>query len=187
MPVSSEDGPEPPHQLGVVIDFVNTFDLETGIEELGTGSELAAWLSERSLLDDPGLAIREPQRTQALEFREALRALMAAHNGASPDPVAAAELEQVARRGQLAVRFSGDGTSYLSPAATGLTRALALLLMPVIESSADGSWERVKACRADDCLWAFYDHSRNRAGVWCDMAVCGNRAKVRAYRQRKPR
>ena len=63
---------------------------------------------------------------------------------------------------------------------------LATLLVPVAEASRDGSWQRVKACRAGDCLWAFYDRSRNRSGVWCNMAVCGNRAKVRTYRQRSP-
>jgi predicted RNA-binding Zn ribbon-like protein len=187
MPVSSENRPDPPHQLGLVIDFVNTFELETDIEELGTSFELAAWLLARDLLDETNASIREPQRKQAIEFREALRALMAAHNGGAPDRAAAAELEQVARRGQVAVHFAPDGSSHLAADATGLARALALLLIPVIESSADGSWERVKACRADDCLWAFYDHSRNRAGAWCSMAECGNRAKVRAYRQRKPR
>ena len=187
MSVSSENSPGPPHRLGAVIDFVNTFDLETGIEELGTGSDLAAWLSARNLLDDSGVSIREPQRKQALKLREALRALMAAHNGGAPDPAAAAELERVARRGQLVVRFTDDGSSCLASDSTGLTHALALLLIPVIEAGADGSWERVKACRAGDCLWAFYDHSRNRAGVWCNMAACGNRAKVRAYRRRKPR
>jgi predicted RNA-binding Zn ribbon-like protein len=169
-----------------VIDFVNTLDLETGIDEITTGSELAAWLSARDLLEDPGVSIREPQRKQAIELREALRTLMAAHNGGDADPRAASELEQVSHLGQLSVRFSADGSSHLAPGATGLPGALATLVIPVIESSADGSWERVKACRADDCLWAFYDHSRNRSGVWCNMAACGNRAKVRAYRRRQP-
>jgi len=49
----------------------------------------------------------------------------------------------------------------------------------------DGTWARVKACVADDCQWAFYDSSRNRSGRWCDMAVCGNREKVRTYRSRQ--
>src|SRR3712207_8580100 len=42
--------------------------------------------------------------------------------------------------------------------------------------------ERLKACPWDSCQWAFYDQSRNRSGVWCNMAVCGNRAKVAAHR-----
>jgi predicted RNA-binding Zn ribbon-like protein len=32
----------------------------------------------------------------------------------------------------------------------------------------------------------FYDNSKNHSGTWCQMAECGNRAKVRAYRARKP-
>ena len=47
---------------------------------------------------------------------------------------------------------------------------------------ADGTWRRLKACREDTCQWAFYDRSKNRSGTWCSMAVCGNRAKARAYR-----
>lgn len=36
------------------------------------------------------------------------------------------------------------------------------------------------------CGWLFIDRSRNRSRTWCDMAVCGNRAKAsRHYRKRK--
>ena len=94
-------------------------------------------------------------------------------------------LERAARRGELSVRFR-DGASLLEPCVDGPDGALAALLVPVAEAMSDGSWARVKACRADDCHWAFYDFSRNRSGTWCDMAVCGNREKVRAYRARKP-
>ena len=48
-----------------------------------------------------------------------------------------------------------------------------------------GELERVKICPADDCLWAFYDESRNGSRQWCSMAVCGNRAKARAHRARQ--
>jgi len=68
-----------------------------------------------------------------------------------------------------------------------LAGAMALLLVPVANSIGDGSRQRVKACRAPDCHWAFYDRSRNHSGVWCKMAVCGNRTKVRTYRARPPR
>jgi predicted RNA-binding Zn ribbon-like protein len=176
---------EPPHRLALVIDFVNTLDLETGIDELATPHGLAAWLVDRNLLDPRGALIEETQREQAIRLREALRALMLGHNGVAPAREAAQELEQAAHRGKLAVRFASDGSSRLAAEAKGLAGSLAQLLIPVVDSAADGSWDRVKACRADDCLGAFYDHSRNRAGVWCEMAACGNRAKVRAYRSRK--
>jgi predicted RNA-binding Zn ribbon-like protein len=62
----------------------------------------------------------------------------------------------------------------------GLGRIVAL----VAAAMADGTWPRLKVCLADDCQWAFYDLSRNRSAVWCDMRVCGNRHKVRAFRER---
>ncbi|HEX9031302.1 MAG TPA: CGNR zinc finger domain-containing protein [Streptosporangiaceae bacterium] len=34
------------------------------------------------------------------------------------------------------------------------------------------------------CHWAFYDRSPTSSGCWCSMAVCGSRAKSRAYRRR---
>jgi predicted RNA-binding Zn ribbon-like protein len=45
----------------------------------------------------------------------------------------------------------------------------------------DRSWSRLKVCPGEHCGWAFYDHSRNQAGRWCSMAVCGGRAKARAH------
>ncbi len=53
-----------------------------------------------------------------------------------------------------------------------------------VELVATGDWDRVKLCPADDCLEAFYDASRNRSRIWCDMADCGNLAKVRKFRSR---
>ena len=58
------------------------------------------------------------------------------------------------------------------------------MLAIVAAAQAEGTWERLKSCPASDCRWAFYDKSRNRSAVWCNMAVCGNRAKVRSYRER---
>jgi predicted RNA-binding Zn ribbon-like protein len=174
-----------PGDLQLVIDFVNTLDLEGETDELSTPGALGDWLRSRELLDDTAPAIRAAQRAQAIELREALRAAMLAHNGAGHDPHATAELERAARRGQLSVRFCADGSIRVEPRAGGFARVLAQLLVPVARAAADGSWERLKACRADDCQWAFYDHSRNRSGRWCDMAVCGNRIKVRAYRAKR--
>ena len=112
---------------------------------------------------------------------------MLAHNGAEPDERAGRELERAARRGGLGVHFAGDGSVSLAAQGEGFDAAIARLLIPVAEAREDGAWRRVKACRAPDCQWAFFDRSRNRSGVWCDMAVCGNRTKVRAYRERAPR
>jgi predicted RNA-binding Zn ribbon-like protein len=176
-----------PNDLDLVIDFVNTFDPDDDTDALATTDGLGRWLAQRGLLQNGGQALTESDRSSAIRLREALRALMLENNGEPAGPDAAAELELTARRGQLGVHFGSDGSVTIRPAAAGLGGALAALLIPVADARRDGSWQRVKACRADDCQWAFYDRSRNRSGVWCEMAVCGNREKVRAYRARSPR
>jgi predicted RNA-binding Zn ribbon-like protein len=44
--------------------------------------------------------------------------------------------------------------------------------------------ERVRECEAADCQLIFYDDSRAASRRWCSMQRCGNRAKVRAFRER---
>ena len=43
--------------------------------------------------------------------------------------------------------------------------------------------ERMKIC--GNCGWLFIDRSKNRSRTWCDMTVCGNRAKASRHYQRK--
>lgn len=45
---------------------------------------------------------------------------------------------------------------------------------------------RIKACAGDGCDWLFVDSSRNHLRRWCSMDECGNRAKMRRRRLRKP-
>jgi predicted RNA-binding Zn ribbon-like protein len=44
---------------------------------------------------------------------------------------------------------------------------------------------RTKRCAGLECGWLFFDTTKNSRRRWCEMRVCGNRAKVRAARQRK--
>ncbi|HEY4427304.1 MAG TPA: CGNR zinc finger domain-containing protein [Solirubrobacteraceae bacterium] len=182
--MSRIDSEHAPHGLELVIDFVNTLDVETAADSIAHPAELGAWLAERGLLVERA-AISPGEHAAALRLREALRDLMLANNERDGDVGPAwSELERTARDGELAVHFTGAGAVSVAPRAGGVEGALSKLLVPVAAGLADGSWARVKACRAVQCEWAFYDRSRNRSGVWCDMAVCGNRTKVRAYRSR---
>lgn len=51
---------------------------------------------------------------------------------------------------------------------------------------ADGEPSRVKVCGNADCLWVFYDRSRNKSRKWCE-ATCGNLMKVRRFRDQRRR
>jgi predicted RNA-binding Zn ribbon-like protein len=175
-----------PGELDYVRLFVNTLDLETHEEELADPASTAAWFAERGLL--PGTeTLTDSDVRQAHEMREALRKLLLAHNGAPLEPAAVESVNAAAKSAELVVRFDDHGSAALAPVRPGVDGALGRLLAIVYRAMADGTWERLKACPADDCEWAFYDWSKNGSGTWCDMAVCGNRAKARAYRERRQR
>jgi predicted RNA-binding Zn ribbon-like protein len=43
---------------------------------------------------------------------------------------------------------------------------------------------RLRQCEAESCAILFLDESRTGERRWCSMANCGNRAKVRSFRER---
>ena len=60
--------------------------------------------------------------------------------------------------------------------------ALAVSALSLLDGS---SLRKLKVC--PNCNWLFLDKSRNSSRLWCDMAVCGNRAKARHhYRCQRP-
>lgn len=44
---------------------------------------------------------------------------------------------------------------------------------------------RIKQCTGDHCGWLFFDTTKNKQRRWCEMEVCGNRAKQKAHRARR--
>jgi len=175
---------EAPGELALVRDFINTLDLDSGTDALGDPEALAAWLGERGLGEAHAPADHEDVQ-RAVAFREALRELALSNNDARPvEPAAAVTLDAAASRAGLRLRIQPDGTVKLEAGAAGVDGALGRLLVAVYRAMEAGTWSRLKACRNDTCRWAFFDHSRNRSGHWCTMAVCGNREKARGYRQR---
>jgi predicted RNA-binding Zn ribbon-like protein len=71
------------------------------------------------------------------------------------------------------------------PDAAGLDRALGRLVAIAFLAGLDGTWAHLKECAGEDCNAVFYDRSKNHSGRWCSMSACGNRAKVRAWRERQ--
>ena len=66
------------------------------------------------------------------------------------------------------------------------------VLWAVVRSAADlltsEKLGRLRQCPGEDCGWLFLDTSRNGMRQWCEMRVCGNRAKARKFRERsRPR
>ena len=174
-----------PGELERVRDFVNTLDVETGDDALSSPDALRAWLEGRGL--GPARGATRADLVAAHRLREAIRALLLENNGLNVRKEAALTLNRTAARAHVGLRFDSGGEVRLEPAVRGVDAALGRLVAIAASAMADGTWTRLKACRADDCHWAFYDHARNHSRHWCSMAVCGNRTKARTYRLRHAR
>jgi predicted RNA-binding Zn ribbon-like protein len=172
-----------PAELELVRAFVNTLDIEDGTDALASPAGARAWLAAHALADD-GAAIEEADRLRLIQVREALRDLLLANNlGEQPPAAALAVLNEQSAEAAVVLRFGVDGAALVTHCG-GVDSAIARLLAIVHGSMGDRTWQRLKSCPAEDCRWAFYDHSRNRSGTWCEMGECGNRAKARRYRER---
>jgi predicted RNA-binding Zn ribbon-like protein len=173
-----------PGELELVREFVNTRDVELANDRLGTGTEAREWMEEHGLaLGGRRLAAGDLERLTAV--REALRALLLANNSGERPPAEALEaLNRESAQAAVCLRFDAGGSALVGRGES-VDSAIAQLLSRVHDAMRDGTWGRLKVCPAGDCLWAFYDNSRNRSGRWCRMEECGNRAKARAYRERR--
>jgi predicted RNA-binding Zn ribbon-like protein len=178
-PGNREPAPEP---LRMVQAFVNTVDVENGIEELTGPAELHDVLTRIGALDEGAPELTHADLRRTLAVREALRALLHANVGLTPDPSALDLLDRTGAAGSLAVRFGRNGSSTLAADASSLDGALGRILAIVYSSMVAGTWTRLKACPRDVCGWIFYDRSRNSSSRWCAMSVCGNRTKTKRYR-----
>jgi predicted RNA-binding Zn ribbon-like protein len=167
----------------LVQDFVNSLELRPRIEQIGTPSQLSEWLCGRGLLE-PGARVTKADVVETHRVREALRDVLAGRSGIEVDlDQALVEIDAAARRAGLELRF--DPTCpRVEPTVGGVRGAIGRILVEVYDEMVDGVWGRMKACKADDCRWAFLDTSKNRSRAWCSMDSCGNRAKVHAYRRR---
>lgn len=182
MPVMATDQTAPAH-LELVREFVNTLDVEDDIDTLATPAEALTWLQAHGL-EYGERSLDEQDRERLVAVREALRGLLLANNAGDSPPAEALELlnEQSAEAAVI-LHFDGDGADLVTHCG-GVDSAIARLLSIVHGSMNDRTWARLKACPAEDCQWAFYDHSRNRSGTWCEIGKCGNRAKARRFRER---
>ena len=180
----------------VALDFVNTLsaldDGNRAYPELLRFLQLSGLLSarhSRSSLRTQDQAQCAKLVKAAARLRECLRSLFAAAVEERALPLASVAIlnhyiaEAAAKRklrpeghGALWV-WENDHSDSLAP------------LWPIIWSAAEllASTEHpaLRRCAYESCGYFFLDSSKNQSRRWCDMKVCGNRAKARSHYQKK--
>ena len=178
------------------LDLTNTEAVDARGERLELVTDCSALVewAELAGLIDADLRRRcraAPVRQQRIvlawfrRLRSALRGVLEPSEEASPADVAEAFDAAVAA---VPVRLSYDpGRDRLPLDAPGPLEQLRLTLACAALDATRLDRSRVHRCESDRCVLLFYDTTRNRSRRWCDMAVCGNRAKARAHYHRTKR
>lgn len=170
--------------VDLVLAFLNTVDVEQGTDELADAASWRAWaLGHR--LEPPGDG-RGVASARAV--RDALRAAVSdgLQPTVAPDGLPRTLPPEADRQRAVAPDAGGPIRVELHAGTPVLVAgdAVGAVLAASARLAVLGRWDRVKVCPADDCGWAFFDHSRNRSRTWCSMRVCGNRTKARNWRER---
>jgi predicted RNA-binding Zn ribbon-like protein len=174
-----------PGPLVAVQALANTYDFESDEERLLDPQSAHSWLLESGLVK-PGVRVTRAEWKRLRELREVLRDLIESNLSGAPAAGSTAELARLARAHPVPLAAGDDAELALDLAPAGSVETLiSQMIGLVFAAQLEGRWERLKICASDECRWAFYDSSRNRGGTWCQMEVCGNRIKNRAYRRRR--
>ena len=187
------------------LDFLNSIatPVDTPVDWLDSGDGLLKWLAQAMLV--PADALNELKARampgeldkvadQARALREWFRGFVRKYMGRPLTPKALNELGPLNRlleRDEVFSRISRyrhHGGDSLELQMMRRWRSPESLLLPISEALAkfvcEEDFASVKACEGHSCTLVFADHTRRRARKWCSMAICGNRAKQAAHRNR---
>jgi predicted RNA-binding Zn ribbon-like protein len=172
--------------LELLRGFLTLYDHRPGVGDSlpPSAATLAGWLRGRSLIPaelDPSVA----DLRWALEALEAMRERVSENVGATVPDSAVRRLNDAAREAGVELRFANGGATRFEAGAPGVRGAIGRLLGIAFLAELDGSWAHFKECDNPRCRGVFFDRSKNHSGKWCSMRTCGNRAKVRRFRERR--
>jgi predicted RNA-binding Zn ribbon-like protein len=187
------------------LDFLNSVatPVDTEIDWIDDGEGLLAWLDQADLVPAEVLRALRTQAmpgeldgvaAQARSLREWFRAFVRERRAR---PLRPADLRKLGPLNRLLERDEGfwqivagdrGNAAVLDFRMLRRWRSPESLLQPIAETLAkfvcEEDFSNVKACEGPACTLMFADHTRGHARRWCSMAICGNRAKQAAHRNR---
>ncbi len=83
--------------------------------------------------------------------------------------------------------IGGNFTWTWSPRGAPVDAVLGPISLSALTLLQQADLTRVKQCRGNGCGWLFFDTTKNQSRRWCEMKVCGNRAKQKRFGTREHR
>lgn len=181
------------HPVGIddTFAFLNTNDRVAGepLDRLTSARDAIDWFAQRNLIHAE--AVDANDETVLERIRSVRAALREVADAVAEDRAPRTDaLDEVNR----ALRARASTELVATPEGCGVGHrhvgdpvddALARIADPLVHELAEGRPDRVRICANDRCRWVFYDESRTGRRRWCDMAICGNRAKAARHRARR--
>lgn len=176
-------------------DFINSYwrDWRTGDrskdrDRLEDQEWLTKWLEQHSL------QAATPPDPEELGQLQQLRGLLwdsvqKLVQGHEPEQALLEQLNAYMSKGpavrQVIWRADGEAELALLPARPGWEQVMAEIAASYAAALLEKEPSRFRICDNPDCLWVYYDDTRNRSKRYCDDKLCGNLMKVRRFRARK--
>ncbi|WP_046863448.1 CGNR zinc finger domain-containing protein [Microvirga massiliensis] len=210
MVINSEYCPSAPSRadsLGLIggalaLDFANTASgrgSDSHLEHLRAPEHVILWAEHAGIVDSrtarrlmDRLAERDPAfgslLEDALALREAIhRVISALAHGVGPAQADLAVIKDSCARAIAAAELSPNAEGFRWTWPIDPPRP-DILLGPVALSATgllrESDLSRIKQCAGEHCGWVFFDLTKNKSRRWCEMSVCGNRAKARRFARR---
>jgi predicted RNA-binding Zn ribbon-like protein len=187
------------------LDFLNSIatPVDEPVDWIDDGNGWLEWLKQSGWVEDEILQRLQAQAmpgeletvaAQARSLREWFRGFVLKYKGKPLEASAMTELEALNRLLERDEKYTQitlqDGET--PKLAWELKRrwrspdSLLLILGEVLaQFVSEEDFTNVKCCEGPSCTLMFVDHTRGRKRRWCSMAVCGNRAKAAAHRERQ--
>ncbi|MBV9569468.1 MAG: ABATE domain-containing protein [Hyphomicrobiales bacterium] len=187
---------------GVALDFANTQSGRGGkraVEHLRENADIVAWAVHAGLIDEPTarriiarLSRGDEEFSRflhdALSLREAIHRVIAAI--AHREPPAGTDLSHLAAccasaLAKASLEMGEEGARWRWPTQEPVPETiLGPIALSVIGILRETDARCLKQCSGEHCGWVFFDMTKNRSRRWCEMSVCGNRAKASAHYRR---
>ena len=184
-----------------MFDLTNTASDRGGPQaqdHLRNADHVVAWARHAGIVRDAGARalrrqIARPRVAADLvrrtrELRDLLHALgTALAAGAAPRPALLDRLAGIHARALTHARLAPTGSGFAWRWDAGRAPVEAVLgpiALSAVEVVTHAARTRIKQCAGEHCGWLFLDSTKNNRRRWCEMEVCGNRAKQKRLRER---
>ncbi len=188
---------------GLALDFANTASGRGGerhLDHLHDGADVITWAQHAGLLEEEAAARLKDKITtgdtlfasflaDAVSLREAVHRIAAAvAKRQTPDP---GDLSFLSARcatalSKATLEMGAEGARWRWPSDEPIPETvLGPIALSAVGLLRESDPRRIKQCPGERCGWVFFDMTKNGSRRWCEMKVCGNRAKAKTHYRRQ--